>query len=661
LRQAPTAAILLRNTLRFSLFVLLVGVHAFSSSAQARLDAPTYDIWVRLVTTAQRLDIEAQVTIPPATSPAEALTFQLDPRCSDPEVTIRDGSAAASRLEVARSGNRLTVALAVPTAPGKPTVLEFRYSIGPAGARSFYITGDYAFISGESFAWYPRQSSSRRSTGRLRFTLPDGFVVAATGRYQPAGKVTGPRRDFLVAEPTTFSFAAGRHQVVAQSGSPDLALHLLRARPLAGERLAALRRILDALVHEFGGYLHPDLEVVEMPAAAAGGRDSATSLEGFVVVGPGVMDSFTLPIVAHEVSHQWWADCVFGVGPNSVLLTETMAQYGALRATRAIHGDAAAAEYRWRGYPGESLLAGERGYLSLVLAGLDGPLTSPPASLLPVTKGMLVHDLFSRTVGEERFRTFLQQFLRTHAFSDVTWQIFIDEATAALGDRVGRFARTWYGEEGVPELTLSWTQRDRELRGEVVQRPAYYSGPIDLAVAGAGQRSVISVSLAGEQTDFSVDVQFTVSSVQMDPDHKIPHRSAERIAGTAVVAPLGRAVRLMQTGGADFLSAARETLSAASDAPPERLFLLEALLADDALERGEHERAKAHLRAALAAPSPVRESLPALYYYQAQLAASDNDRELMTRSARAAIETDGMLPAPTGWSLAARELLMTQR
>jgi hypothetical protein len=191
-----------------------------------------------------------------------------------------------------------------------------------------------------------------------------------------------------------------------------------------------------------------------------------------------------------------------------------------------------------------------------------------------------------------------------------------------------------------------------------VQNPVRYSGPIDLAVIGARRRSDISVSLAGERTDFSVDADFTVTSVQVDPDHEIPHRSAERIAAAAVVAPLGRALQLMRTGGGDFLSAAKETLSPAAGAPPERQFLLEALQADDALERGEHERAKSHLRAALGAASAVREFLPALYYHQAWLAAADNDRELMTRAATAAIETDAMLIAPTGWSLAARELLM---
>lgn len=632
------------------------------AAAQSRLAVPAYDISVRMLTAEQRLEIDAQVTVPPAASPTDTITFQLDARCSDPEVLLLGPSAIGKSVSVVRTGGRLTLALSSATTPGDPTVVRFRYSIGTTRARSFYITTDSAYISGEAFPWYPRPTAARRATGRLRFSLPDGVVVAATGQRQHANAATGAAHDFIITEPTTFSFAAGRHQVVQRDGSPPIGIHLLRSRPLVRERLDSLRRILDALVTEFGTYPHSDLEIVEMPSQAAGGRDSAVSLEGFVVVGPGVMDSFMLPIVAHEVSHQWWADCVFGVGPSSVLLTETMAQYGALRATEAIHGERAAAEFRWRGYPGESLLAGGRGYLSLLVADLDTPLTSPAlASTLPVTKGLLVHDLLSRTVGPERFREFLKAFIGAHAFEDVTWRAFITEATATFGDRVGTFVRDWYEQKGIPELTISWSQQNGQLRGTIVQTPLQYSGSIELAVNGTDRRSLLSVSIAGERTEFSLAVDFMVSSVQLDPNYKIPHHTAERMAEAHVVSPLARALKVMRTGGTDFLSAAKETLSPSAGAPVERSFLLEALLAEDALERGDEESARTHLRAALASPHHVREFLPGLYYQQAVLAATIGDRDLMRRAATAAIDADAALVAPTDWGRAARELLTQVR
>jgi hypothetical protein len=132
------------------------------------------------------------------------------------------------------------------------------------------------------------------------------------------------------------------------------------------------------------------------------------------------------------------------------------------------------------------------------------------------------------------------------------------------------------------------------------------------------------------------------------------------MAEAKVVLPLGHALKLMRTGGADFLTAAKEVLSPTADAPVERAFLIEALQADDALERGDEETARTNLRDALTTPRQVREFLPGLYYQQAALAATIGDRELMTRSATTAIDVDATLVAPTGWGLAARELLMTQ-
>jgi hypothetical protein len=170
----------------------------------------------------QRLEIDAQVTIPPAVSPTDTITFQLDARCTDPEVLLLSPSTIGKSASVVRTRGRLTLSFASATPPGEPIVIRFRYSIGTTRARSFYITGDSAFISGEAFAWYPRPTSARRATGRLRFSLPDGVTVAATGRRQPANAATGATHDFIVTQPTTLSFAAGRHQAVQQNGSPTI-------------------------------------------------------------------------------------------------------------------------------------------------------------------------------------------------------------------------------------------------------------------------------------------------------------------------------------------------------------------------------------------------------------------------------------------------------
>ena len=82
-----------------------------------------------------------------------------------------------------------------------------------------------------------------------------------------------------------------------------------------------------------------------------------------------VIERASLLTLAHEISDQWWADSVFAVGDSPILLAETMANYGALRAVEAIYGEPAAAYARWRGFPGEPPIAGGRGYLTLARVG----------------------------------------------------------------------------------------------------------------------------------------------------------------------------------------------------------------------------------------------------------------------------------------------------
>jgi hypothetical protein len=254
---------------RALLTALLVASTA-GADTQGRPPTPALDISVRMEQAGPRLEVEAGVTLPPATSVAASYEFVLDARCGEPLVTVGVAAGPAQPATVVRHGGRLTITPRIPAAAGKAVVLRFRYAIGSHRARSFFVAADAAFISGEAFAWYPRPASARRATGRLRFTLPDGFVVAATGTSErDSAGAAATAHTFLVADPTTFSFAAARHHITRQAGAPPLAVHLLRQRPLVRERLALLRRIVDALAVEFGRYPHPDRDRRD---AGRGGR-----------------------------------------------------------------------------------------------------------------------------------------------------------------------------------------------------------------------------------------------------------------------------------------------------------------------------------------------------------------------------------------------------
>ena len=637
--------------MRLALAALLSLAGVIPAWAQPRTSTPDFDITV--VMAPARVTIDAQLTIPPRNREVQAVTLQLDRRCSDPDVDLPGGGTTVTTV---RKGSSVTVTFASAIPAGQSIRLRVRYAIGAAQARSFYVAEDGAYFSGESYNWYPIPSDTRRARGRLHFTLPSGFVVASTGRRQPSA-AAGNTSDFVIDAPTTFSFAIGRHQIHEEEGSPTIAIHTLRPRPLVRERLDLLRRILSATVAEFGPYPHPDLEVVEMPEGAAGPAGSGTSLEGFVVVSPDVMDAFDTATIAHEVSHQWWADSIFGTGPGSMLIADGMAEYGALRAVETIYGEGAAAGFRWNGYPGITLLGGGRGYLSFVMAGLDAPLTGPATQSVHAFKGALVHDLLSRTVGREAFRTFLHDFTREHAFSDTAWSVFVDAAISRFGDRIRTFVRTWYDQPGVPAFAVTWTQQGAQLRGAITQ-DGQYDGEIDVVASGDGQRP-FRVSLSGPRTEFSAPIPFTVTSVRLDPDYKIPNRNADRMAGAAVVAPFGQAVATMRSGGADFTIAAKEVLTKHTAPSSQQQLLLDTVLAGEALDRGDRASLRRYLDAMLAGSASLPEIRPRTYYELARLAAAEGDRDAMSRFVQEAVRSDLALFAPSGWGLAARELTVS--
>jgi Peptidase family M1 domain len=645
------------NTATLSLLCLSFGVDASGQSQSAHL--PTYDISVRIVPGERRLEVSGEVTLPGAAAPRNAVQLQLDLRFTEVEVVVVAPAALAGPTVVSRTGNAMTVEIPGTLPGGASLVLRFAYAVSSGWGRSFYAGRDGAMISGEAYHWYPIPAGTRRATGRLRFIAPDGFTVAATGRRLREQSLGEGVFAFDVTDATTFSFAAGRHRVYRSEGSPSIALHLLRDRPRIPERLQQIRRIVSVLETEFGPFPHPDLEIVEMPPLPAGDAYSGTSLEGFVVAGHAQMDSFNLAFLAHEIGHQWWADSLFATGKANSLLTEAMAQYASLRAVEAVYGAEAAKEFRWRGYPGSSMFEGGLGYMSLMAGGVDASLSDGSLPILAANKGVLVHDLLAQVVGRAQFREFLRTFVRTHAFQDITWTQFVDELMSRGGEDLRWFFEQWYGREGLPELSMSWTQRDRQLHGVIVQSTPHYRADIDILVVGSRRQLRHRVRIDAARTEFVVPVGFPVTSVTADPDYEVPHVTKERKDEASIVVPLGQAMSEMLKGGSDFITAARAVYAALPGADePRHRFIADALELHEAYRRGDDDRARDYLERALANPSRVKSMVPEMQYIRAVLARGAGNRALLEKSVKAAVEADDALIAPSGWGAAAQDLLI---
>ena len=113
-----------------------------------------------------------------------------------------------------------------------------------------------------------------------------------------------------------------------------------------------------------------------------------------------------------------------------------------------------------------------------------------------------MHDLLSRTMGRERFRSVLRSFVRDHAFQDTTWQVFVDAVRARIRD-IAWFLEQWYARPGVPSWTVSWTETAGEVRGVITQSAPYFRADVDVVRPGFASREIRQLRIDGSRTEFA--------------------------------------------------------------------------------------------------------------------------------------------------------------
>ena len=294
-------------------------------------------------------------------------------------LTTEDGETLLPRLHFIQpdDGNakdRTLAALRLPNAvkPGESVTLKvsFRVQLPPVFAR-MGTAGDFV-MAGQ---WFPKLAAYETAGTRgramegwnlhqyhgnsefyadfgiynVRISVPESYLVAATGFQTKPAQVSGGRRifQFYAEDVHDFAWAASPHFIyheesLSAPGIPGVRIRLYLDplhEKLKDRYMHAAKSALTKLAAWYGEYPYSTLSIVVPPAAAsgAGGMEYPTLVTAAAAKSenPGYILERTL---VHEIAHQYWYGMVATNEFEEAWLDEGFASYTEDKLMTAIYG-----------------------------------------------------------------------------------------------------------------------------------------------------------------------------------------------------------------------------------------------------------------------------------------------------------------------------------
>lgn len=285
--------------------------------------------------------------------------------------------------------------------------------------------------------------------------------------------------------------------------------------------------MMGAFAGRFGEYPFADEKYGMAAIRFLGGMEHQT----LTSIGSGLIDGTHTndPILAHELAHQWWGDCVTPRNLRNIWLSEGFATY---------------AEALW-----EEHAHGIDAYLAFFAARdhflFSGPVYDPPPdrvfTITTYVKGAYVLHMLRHVLGDADFFAVFEVYRSRHEYGNASTRDFIDAAETVAGKELDWFFDQWLRREGRPAYAASVVQDGAIATVTVTQTHDGdpYRMPLPLRIHTSAGPVDITVDNATTMAAYDVPVTGTVDSVTVDPDGWILKEAAEPLVDAGVLATLG--------------------------------------------------------------------------------------------------------------------------
>jgi aminopeptidase N len=341
---------------------------------------------------------------------------------------------------------------------------------------------------------------------------------------------------------------------------------------LATQYLEATPRYIDFYSRLIGPYPYKKFALVE------NFRETGFGMPSFTLLGPSVI---RLPFIVntsypHEILHNWWGN---GVYPDSGQgnWTEGLTAYLADHLLKEQQG--AGAEYR---------MTSLQKYADYAAQGRDFPLTefrvrhSAATEAVGYGKALMVFHMLRRELGDDLFRTCIQEFYREYRFKFASWSDLRRAFEAASDRDLKHEFNQWLARAGAPQLKIARTNVAKTdnayvLSGTLEQAqsgdPYQLHVPIAVTMDGQERAYQTMIDVNEIKTDFTVTLQHQPVRLDVDPEFDVFRKLTHEETPAAISEVLGAQKMIVVLPGAaaePLLSAYRTLASLLKMAGPDK-------------------------------------------------------------------------------------------
>lgn len=428
-----------------------------------------------------------------------------------------------------------------PLPKGQPATVVFRYDgrltgneESPVyGVKFASIQADYTYLLYPS-RWFPVNGyTADRFASTLKISVPDGFRVIASGLETKGRNGSNTVFEFEHSRPSfPGSLAVVKGEPVRSSSEGVTTLLYFRGESAqnAGAFGEEVGKVMTFLTGVFGLPPQANLTLVETEAGAPNGY----SAPGILFLNSrSTSGSVNTRMLVNQIARQWWGNSVSPTTRNHLWLMNGGARLAELLWVEQSSGQAAY-ESEMRDVYVEALTIDD---IPVIQTGRLEDY-SPEYWAVSGAKGTAVMGMLRFSIGDEKFKTLLKQFLEANVGKSVSTDDFRKAAEQVSERNLQGFFVQWIESSGAPEFKLEYTvfrtSNGFRIMGKIGQDLDTFRMPVDLLIETEGNPETKQVEVVGTSSEFVVDAFGRPKKVTIDPNSRVLRYSNQMRTAVAI-------------------------------------------------------------------------------------------------------------------------------